>query len=1189
VEGARFCHACGTPLISTRPGGVNPSAERRVVTVLFGDLSDFTAWAEDLDPERVGEVTDRVLAALARTVVEVGGHVDKLTGDGIMAVFGAPTAHEDDAERAVRAAVNMQREVGQLIAEELGGGRRLGLRVGLNTGEVLAGIQAALSYTVVGDTVNTASRLSDAAAVGSIFAGRDTAVATMTLASWRALAPLRLKGKREPVAAYELVALRPATTGQLGLGDEVPFIGREAEVGLLVEAILEVSDLGRPSVVAVSGEAGVGKSRLVEELVRFAGELPDERVLRGRAMPYGEGRHLGPLVELVRAACGISDSDDAQTVTDRVRRTLARLEQSAPSLMVSSALGDRLLHLLGIAVADSKDGIATRDGTNDPHGRDGVLDAIAALLRALAAEGPLLVVLDDLQWASNELRDAMGEVIRRLRGPVLVVLIGREPPSIPGVVPLQRINLGPLDEPMAKRLLRAYLGGGELADPLRSALLSRAQGNPYFLAELLHLLVDRGLLLREGENWVASGPLPNNALPAAVQSVLAARIDGLEPVAKSVLRAASVLGLRFAAEALPVVDQRPAGEVDEALQTLTARQLVRPPGRGELWWTFTHPMARDVAYSSLPKADRARRHARAAQWASRRAEPSPELDAFVGAQAEQALRLAESMDLPADDPVRQVRFPGYAALVRLGQRARVRDEYRNSAALLTRAARLGEDDQPQDLVISRRTAMATALASIRRLDEADAELAPAVDIATGDLRLAVLVVLGELRQKQGRDQEAVETLTTALAEARAAGNQRWMSAAVRQLGLVDYYAGRLRRAEERFGHALELARRGDDGRGAAWALEHLAWSATTRGDYRAAEQALTDAAELFGELDDTGGLAWCAGTEALVQVLQGRLADGRATARALIPLAESLAENWGVAMCRTIDALAAAELGDVEAAAAEANLAYEALTESGDDWGRSFALIAKGATARAAGEPADALRFFEQALEAADAGDHALNAAFAYTGAGLAELEMGNVDEAAHKARQALGVLVRLDLEPHAALGVAVLDAQVRRARGEPLEAVRRLREVLAAAPGSTLLFPRRQALAHLAGSLVDAGQPEEGLAVAREAVATEAEDVRSRVLSYRALGTALHATGDDAGAQRAYRQALDIAVATQARSEEAQTRRLLAGFTDELDDGRAANSRDGRDGGQSNGQVDGFSPATVGDDTTERSARPTR
>src|SRR3954449_8628663 len=212
VPGARFCHNCGAVLDIA--GTSDPTAERRIVTVLFGDLSDFTAWAEDLDPERVGVVTDRVLAALSRAVTETGGRVDKLTGDGIMAVFGAPTAHEDDAERAVRAASAMQTDVRRLMAEEAGGGGRMGLRVGLNTGEVLAGVQAHLAYTVVGDAVNTASRLSDAAGVGAVFAGRDTALATMTIASWRALPPLRLKGKREPVPAYELVAPRAPRGGR---------------------------------------------------------------------------------------------------------------------------------------------------------------------------------------------------------------------------------------------------------------------------------------------------------------------------------------------------------------------------------------------------------------------------------------------------------------------------------------------------------------------------------------------------------------------------------------------------------------------------------------------------------------------------------------------------------------------------------------------------------------------------------------------------------------------------------------------------------------------------------------------------------------------------------------------------------------------------------------------------------------
>ncbi|TAL20042.1 MAG: hypothetical protein EPN99_09690, partial [Frankiales bacterium] len=303
VPNARFCFACGAALPAST--GPETDAERRLVTVLFGDLSDFTSWAEDLDPERVGVVTDRVLATLTAAVSEFGGHVDKLTGDGLMAVFGAPTAHEDDAERAVRAAARMQTAVRRVVEEESGGGRRLGLRVGLNTGIVLAGTQAHLSYTVVGDTVNTASRLSDAAGVGSVLAGRDTALATMSIASWRSLPPLRLKGKREPVPAYELVGLRAPSASRLGLGEEVPMIGRDAELGLLVGRVMEVADREEPRTVMLTGDAGVGKTRLTQELSRFAGELPGARVLWGRCPPFGEGRDLAAVAEMVRTACGI--------------------------------------------------------------------------------------------------------------------------------------------------------------------------------------------------------------------------------------------------------------------------------------------------------------------------------------------------------------------------------------------------------------------------------------------------------------------------------------------------------------------------------------------------------------------------------------------------------------------------------------------------------------------------------------------------------------------------------------------------------------------------------------------------------------------------------------------------------------------------------------------------------------------
>src|SRR4051812_12037607 len=570
VAHAQFCHACGVPLSALPRQEV---AERRVVTVLFGDLSDFTAWAEDLDPERVGEVTDRVLAGLARTVTDFDGHVDKLTGDGIMAVFGAPTAHEDDTERAVRAAAAMQETVRQLVADESGGGRRLGLRVGLNTGEVLAGVQAALAYTVVGDTVNTASRLSDVAVVGSVYAGRETALATMSVTSWRPLPPQRLKGKREPVQAYELVALRPTATTRLGLGDEVPFVGRDAEIGRMIATCLDVVEGDRPGTLAVTGEAGGGKTRAAQELVRFAGELPRARVLGARPTPEGEGRRLSPLVDIVRPACGISDADTPQQTIERVRRTVERLDHPSSAWWAPTTLIDRLLTLLGLT-DDNGHGSPSQSAPADPVPRDGVFDGVAVLLRALAEEGPLLVVIDDLQWASDELRRALSEIAQRLRGSVLLVLVGRDGLPTTGLPHPVALPLEPLADEPADELLSAFLGGAELERRTRDNLLGRARGNPYFLAELLHLLVDRGLLRRSGTSWAPVGPLPDEVLPAGVQAVLAARIDDLEPGARAVLRAAAVLGSRFPVDAIAAVERRPPAEVREALDELAARQLL---------------------------------------------------------------------------------------------------------------------------------------------------------------------------------------------------------------------------------------------------------------------------------------------------------------------------------------------------------------------------------------------------------------------------------------------------------------------------------------------------------------------------------------------------------------------------------------------------------------------------------------
>jgi len=1204
VAGARFCHSCGAPLADVSAGA---TAERRVVTVLFGDLSDFTGWAEDLDPERVGVVTDRVLAGCAHAVLEHGGHVDKLTGDGIMAVFGAPTTHEDDAERAVRAADAMQVAVRRLLAQEVpatgvgGFEGRLGLRVGLNTGEVLAGVQAALSYTVVGDTVNTASRLAGAAPVGGVLAGRDTALATLPMAAWRALSALRLKGKRDLVAAYELVGLRsaPGARPGLGAGEETPLVGREVETAALMGRLVEVVEGAGPGSVLVTGDAGVGKTRLLTELARLAGELPGGRVLWGRCAPYGLGRDHATLVEIVRGALGLGDvvSDDIEATATEVRRELRRLERAAgpgagpgaapgtaaaspPAQRLPAGSADVLLRLLGLAPEEPFGLLvgATPGATPGSDARGAAeADAIAGLLSAVAAGGPLLLCVDDLQWATDALREVLLAMAGALAGPVLLVLSGRtdaaatEPGRWRGLPRVELLPLGPLADADAERLLLAYLGaptdGGELTGGVREVLLDRAQGNPFFLAELLHLLVDRGVLrLGEDGHWSLEGELPGDVLPAGVQAVLSARIDSLDPAAKTVLRDAAVLGTSVPLDALvALAGDAAAGQVPVVVRGLLERQLLVPADGAEppaldagraaggsgvrggvagggvaRTYGFAHTLARDVAYASTPKADRARRHAAAARWALGSLPPGPEADQTVATHADRAVVLAREMALPAADRGWDVQAAGAAAFARLGASAAARDAHRAAAGLLTRAVDLAEPVGAEP-ALGVRVALAGELAALRRLEEAEAALAPALDSDDPGERARALVVLGDLRRKQSREDEATQAWVSALALASDAGQDRIGAEAIRHLGLQDYFAGRLRSAEERFGQALVLSRRVGDPRGVGWALQHTAWVATTRGAYDDADDALTDAAGVFATLQDIGGLSWCAGTEALVRVLQGRLTEARELIAGLLPAAEELGDRWAVAACLTIDALAAAELGAISAALTGARRAETVFAGTGDAWGSVLALCAQGSALRGADQPAAALELLERAVDLAERGDAALTGTLALALLGLTHLDVGQLDEAEAVATRVEAALGRLDLEPAAEVGARVLRAQVARARGRTAEALGELRDVADLLQSQTLLFPRRQALAHLAGVLLESDRPDEALDVARRALAVPAEDVRSRVLALRALGSAYAACGKQTAAIAALREAAAVAASTEQTSERAQTQRVLA------------------------------------------------
>ncbi|GGO13099.1 hypothetical protein GCM10011576_22850 [Micromonospora parathelypteridis] len=1195
VPGARFCHNCGAALPAA---ATLPAAERRVVTVLFGDLSEFTSWSEDLDPERVGAVTDRVLAALAGAVKTFGGHVDKLTGDGIMAVFGAPVAHEDDAERAVRAALSMQRAVRRVLDDERGGGAPLGLRVGLNTGDVIAGIQAAIEYTVIGDTVNTAARLADAAAVGAVYAGKRTVAATRHVSSWRALRPLRLKGKREPVEAYELLGLLDAPGTRSGLGDEAPYVGRETEIGRIAGRLAEVIDQGDPRVLLMTAEAGIGKSRFAAEVERLAAGYDvgagryaahtGARVLSVRCAAFGERRRLAPLADLVRAAVGLpSDAATALTrpaVEERLRRLGQRLARSAGE--TAPIATEHLLALLGYAELPAHGGTDTGEwgGSGTPAADAEVVpNAVADLLSGLASEAPLVIVVDDLHDATAETISALGLALSRLTGPVLVLLLGR-PELVRTAGALTRVadaevhSLPPLRGADAARLLTSYLGGGKLPQPDADRLLATAQGNPFYLAELVTLLIERGALTTEstrgalttesarsvgvaGERPTAGerdqstpagwrlvpGSLGSRLLSRDLAAVLAARIDALPPDARSVLRDAAVIGDAVPTGALEAMREQRAGrdgrpsavvavELDRAVEELLQRRMLH---RSRTGYSFATPLMREAAYAGVSKAELAERHAALARWAAPGDEAAAgaaggftddDRDDFVAMHVERAATLADAVKLRPDAPARAVVPLGVAALGRAARRSLSAGEPVLAVEYAERATELARDGVPA----ADRVVHARALLQVGRVVDA---LAYAEKIAAnaGDeaTRVNALLLAGQAQETLGDQDRAVTAWQEALQVATAGGLPVQRATAMRRLGMADFVAGRLSQASSRLAAAYQVSLGVQDRHGQAWSLQNLAWVTTTRGDFAGTDAVLGRAARLFAELKDPYGRAWLRGTTAFARLLAGRLREACRMAQVFLPFGERVGEAWAVGTLRAVAAFATAELGDLAEADREARRAYREFAAASDDWGRGFALVVRAVVARGLGEPEHAADLLTDALAYAERTSHPLLTGMAGTLRGFVAMDMGDCETAERVARAVLTAVEPHNPQAPAQVAPRVLLATARLAAGDSATAVGLLAPVATvAANAPSLLFSRRQTMAQYASALLAHGQREQALDWARRAVTAPAEDVRSQVLAASVLAEALAACGEPMEALSYADEAVRLAYATEQRSE---------------------------------------------------------
>jgi class 3 adenylate cyclase/tetratricopeptide (TPR) repeat protein len=675
-EGARFCPSCGAAVTEAPRGG----RERKLVTVLFADVTGSTTLGERLDPERMREVMDAFFAAMREEIEAEGGTVEKFIGDAVMAAFGVPSAHEDDPARALRAALHMLRRL-DVVNQDLATDHdvTLEVRIGVNTGEVIATTEPRPGESMVtGDAVNAAARLEAAAAPGQVLASERTVRAVRGFRV-EDLGALELKGKARRVHAFRVLD-ETTTLPERGVpGLRAPLVGRDDEIDLLESIFGRVASEGRPHLVTLYGDAGVGKSRLTRE---FLEGLSDRAlVLHGRCLPYGEGVTFWPLAEILKAHAGVLDTDPSDIALERIQkagRDLLTEEVTTDAGRTTAALA------FTVGVEDPAYAFARLD---PKEVRAEVHAAWRSFFSALATTQTVVVLVEDIHWADPALLDLLEDLAERAVGPLLFMcpsrpeLTARRPGWGGGRGNHTAVTLDPLTAQESERLVGFLLAIDDLPTTVRNRILERAEGNPFFLEEIIRHLIDERFLVHEDGRWRTAAGIEDVEIPDTVQGVLAARIDLLEPAHKRVLQGAAVVGRVFWPGSLRGLGD--SVDVDSTLAALEARELVLSrlgsSIAGEPEYIFKHILTRDVAYESLPKRERAPAHAAVARWieetAGARAREFVELLAYHYATA-----VAESAGA-VDDALRRKAFEH---LVAASSESR-------SKQVLKKAERFGED------------------------------------------------------------------------------------------------------------------------------------------------------------------------------------------------------------------------------------------------------------------------------------------------------------------------------------------------------------------------------------------------------------------------------------------------------------------------------------------------------------------
>jgi len=607
---AAFCSACGTAFAPAagRPQPGDGHDERRVVSILFADLAGSTAMGERLDPEDVRAIQGELFGLINGEVERHGGVSEKFAGDAVLAVFGIPAAHEDDPERAVRAAMAVRDAFPGFAAEvRRRHGVDVGIRIGVNTGEVVAGRDSAArgELMVSGDVVNVAARLQQHAPPGTVLVGERTSRASERAIEFAPADAIEARGKDLPVAAYVAKAplAQPVSRGIPGLA--APLIGRDRELALLAALAERVSAERAPQLVTLFGHAGVGKSRLVTE---FTGARPEARVLRGRCLPYGDGIAYWPLAEIAKRAAGILDTDPADVAHAKL---LAHVRDRVPGDH-AEAVADVLQATIGIGRTD-----AAAPTTDVADVRRALHGAWTRYFAAAGRDALAVVLIEDIHWAATPMLDLIEHLAANLNDAAVMIICPSRPEMLDarplwaaGAQNATAINLSPLTAEQSAELVAALLDLDRLDDDSRARILGRAEGNPFFTEEIVRMLIEQGAIERQNGGWRTTKRLADVPIPDSVHGVLAARIDLLDARPREVLRRCAVVGRVFWPDAV---------DADaDALAALARRGLVSERASstmaGMREYTFKHALTRDVAYGTLPRPERRRLHVQVAGW-----------------------------------------------------------------------------------------------------------------------------------------------------------------------------------------------------------------------------------------------------------------------------------------------------------------------------------------------------------------------------------------------------------------------------------------------------------------------------------------------------------------------------------------------------------------------------------------------